>query len=192
MDEIRTIFETNVFGLMAMVQAFIRPLVAAKGLIVNISSLASLTPYVFGSVYCASKGAVTSYSRTLRAELEPLGVRVLCAMTGTVKSNIAARERTLPADSLYKPVEDVYQWRLTFSQTHATYKTEDFTAKLVKAAVRRPGWFSSGTPNWFWGGGFAKGVWFLTLLGEWAVDMTRGMFRVKEMTKRMAAQKKLV
>ena len=61
---------------MAMVQAFIDQLAAAKGLIINISSLSSITPYLFGSVYCATKAAINAYSRTLRLELAPLGVRV--------------------------------------------------------------------------------------------------------------------
>ena len=85
LDDVRETFETNVFGVMAMCAAFADLLIAARGLIVNIASLAAVTPYVFGSVYCASKGAVVSYSRTLRVELQPFGVRVMVAMAGTVR-----------------------------------------------------------------------------------------------------------
>lgn len=45
MPEVRQTFETNVFGVMAMVQAFAPRLIAARGLIVNVASLAALTPY---------------------------------------------------------------------------------------------------------------------------------------------------
>lgn len=45
MPEVRQTFETNVFGVMAMVQAFAPLLIAARGLIVNVASLAALTPY---------------------------------------------------------------------------------------------------------------------------------------------------
>ena len=76
LPDVRNTFETNVFAIMAMVQAFIDQLAAAKGLIINISSLSSITPYLFGSVYCATKAAINAYSRTLRLELAPLGVRV--------------------------------------------------------------------------------------------------------------------
>ena len=66
LDDVRTTFETNVFAVMAMVQAFVPLLMEAQGLIINIASLAAVTPYVFGSVYCATKGALVSYSRCLR------------------------------------------------------------------------------------------------------------------------------
>jgi len=193
MDDVRNTFEANVFAVMAMVQAFIRPLIAAKGLIVNISSLSSITPYCFGSVYCATKGAVNAYSRTLRLELRPFGVRVMVAMTGTIKSNIASRtHRELLPDSLYEPVKDVFTWRLTFSQNNATVPTREYAAKLVAAALREEsagplgrllGW---GPPKWFWAGGFAGGVKFLTWFGEWLIDLVLARtFRLGHMTKKI-------
>lgn len=82
LDDVRRMFEANVFGVMAMVQAFTPLLIAAKGLIIMISSLSSVTPYVFASAYGASKAALNAYSRTLRMELRPFGVRVMVSMTG--------------------------------------------------------------------------------------------------------------
>ncbi|KAK0620580.1 hypothetical protein B0T14DRAFT_567322 [Immersiella caudata] len=175
LDDVRETFETNVFGVMAMCAAFSDLLVAARGLIINIASLAAITPYVFGSVYCASKGAVVSYSRTLRLELKPFGVRVMVAMAGTVRSQIASKtHRTLPEGSLYQRVKDIFERRLTFSQNNATVKTEDFARKLVSQALRGESplflrsWF--GRPDWFWGGGWSTGVWASTWIGEWILD----------------------
>ncbi|KAK4442459.1 acylglycerone-phosphate reductase [Podospora aff. communis PSN243] len=175
LDDVRETFETNVFGVMAMCAAFADQLIAARGLIINIASLAAITPYVFGSVYCASKGAVVSYSRTLRLELKPFGVRVMVAMAGTVRSQIASKaHRTLPENSLYQRVKDIFQRRLTFSQNNATVKTEDFAKKLVANALRGESplflrsWF--GRPDWFWGGGWSTGVWASTWIGEWILD----------------------
>lgn len=67
------VFEVNVFSVMKMVQVFAPMLIEAKGTIVQIGSIAGKLPYVFGSVYNASKAALHSYNRTLRVELEPFG-----------------------------------------------------------------------------------------------------------------------
>lgn len=180
---------------MAMVQSFVPLLSSARGLILNISSLSARTPYVFGSVYCATKAAVDAYSRTLRLELAPLNIRVMVAVTGTVRSNIASKtHRTLLPGSPYEPVKDVFEWRLTFSQNHGTVSTDAYAEKVVSAAMRGEGWFGGrwgGSPKWFWAGGFSSGVWFLSWFGEWLSDMIfLRKFRVGEMTRRIQEAKK--
>lgn len=59
-------------------------------------------------MYQASKAAVTSFSETLRLELKPFGVKVICLHTGGVKSQIFNNTQAskLPANSLYKSMED--------------------------------------------------------------------------------------
>ncbi|RYP36297.1 hypothetical protein DL767_003450 [Monosporascus sp. MG133] len=175
MDDVRETFEGNVFGTMAMVKAFVDLLIAAQGLIINTASLSAVSPYLFGSAYAATKGAVVSYSRTLRLELAPLGVRVMCTMTGTTRSNSTSHgHRTLPSDSLYQRARDVFQWRLTFSQTNYTMPTDQYARRLVADSLKPEvplflrSWF--GRPDWFWYGGLAKAVWFGHTLGEWLVD----------------------
>ncbi|EKG20606.1 hypothetical protein MPH_02133 [Macrophomina phaseolina MS6] len=58
-------------------------------------------------LYSASKSALQSLSETLRLELQPLGVRVVTAVTGSVKSNVFANgpPLRLPAGSLYAAAE---------------------------------------------------------------------------------------
>jgi len=68
---VKSMFEVNVFGVMRMVQGFSGLLIAAEGTIVNIGSVAAVMPYVFGSAYNATKGALHSYSDTLRVEMKP-------------------------------------------------------------------------------------------------------------------------
>lgn len=200
LPDVRATFETNVFSIMAMVQAFIDQLAAARGLIINISSLSSITPYLFGSVYCASKAAVSAYSRTLRMELAPLGVRVMVSMTGTVKSNTASQgHRVLPPDSVYQKVKHIFEWRLVFSQNHDTMDTTTFARRLVADSLRpeRPAWLRSlfGRPDWFWYGGLARLVWFGHTFGEWLIDgVSWNKFRMPEIMKVVGedmAQKKL-
>ncbi|KAI0438425.1 NAD(P)-binding protein [Xylaria telfairii] len=199
LPDVRATFETNVFSIMAMVQAFIDQLIAARGLIINISSLSSITPYLFGSVYCASKAAVSAYSRTLRLELAPFGVRVMVSMTGTVKSNTASQgHRILPEDSLYQKVKHIFEWRLVFSQNSNTMDTETFAKRLVADSIRpeTPVWLRSlfGRPDWFWHGGLAWAVWLGHSVGEWLIDAVSWYkFRMPEMMKLIgedAVQKK--
>ncbi|POR33050.1 NADPH-dependent 1-acyldihydroxyacetone phosphate reductase [Tolypocladium paradoxum] len=192
LDDVRATYETNVFGPMLMCQAFIGLLIPARGLIINISSVSTVVPYLFGAIYSSTKGAINVYSRALRLELQPFGVRVMVAMTGTVRSNIASHfPRALPPGSLYRPVDDVFQWRLTFSQTRATMPTEVYARKLAGAALRGEGWFGGlvgGSPDWFWAGGMALTAWISTFMPAWLSErLVASFFRVGAMGKRIRA-----
>ena len=107
LDQARAMYEVNVWGLLAMVQAFTPLLVTAKGTIVNVSSLGSKvnTPYI--GLYGSSKAAVTMLSDTLRIEMAPLGIKVITAMTGMVRTRFFDNMEpvVLPQDSYYKPAE---------------------------------------------------------------------------------------
>ena len=186
---------------MAMCATFAPLLIAARGLIINIASLAAITPYVFGSVYCASKGAVTAYSRTLRLELQPFGVRVMVAMAGTVRSQIASKtHRSLPEGSIYERVRGLFERRLTFSQNNKTEGTDEFARKLVRGALAGEAplllraWF--GRPDWFWAGGWAGKVWLSTWFGEWLLDFVMyrmiGMKQLEKVLREEERAKKLV
>jgi 1-acylglycerone phosphate reductase len=175
--EARAVYETNVFGVIAMVSAFVDLLIPAQGLIINVASISALIPYVFGSVYASSKAALASYSRTLRTELRPFGVRVQVVMAGTVKSNIgAASSSELPENSLYQCGKHLYEARLGFSQkkTSNPMSTEVFARKLVDNALRPEvnlfwrNWV--GRSDWFYYGGMSTLLHKLSLFGEWILD----------------------
>ncbi|KAM0425438.1 hypothetical protein ACHAPT_009227 [Fusarium lateritium] len=190
LDDVRATYEVNVFGPMSMAQAFAPLLIEARGLILNISSTSTMVPYLFGAIYSSTKGAINVWSRALRLELKPFGVRVMTAVTGTVRSNIASRtHRSLPDNSLYKPVEDVFQRRLTFSQNTATVPTEVYARKVVGQALRGEGWLGGligGTPDWYWAGGMATKVWLLSCLPRWMSEGIIGIFfKVGSMTSRI-------
>ncbi|KAG6009741.1 hypothetical protein E4U21_001489 [Claviceps maximensis] len=180
-DDVRQSFEANVFGPMAMCQAFASLLIPARGLILQVSSVSSVMPYLFASVYASTKGALNSYSRVLRAELKPFHVRVMVAMTGTVRSNIMNHfDRTLPEGSLYKPVEDVFLQRLRFSQTRGTMDTQAYARAIVSQALRGEGWLGGWlgrTPDWYWVGGFSYVAWTLsTLFPTWLAEAAVAWF----------------
>jgi NAD(P)-dependent dehydrogenase (short-subunit alcohol dehydrogenase family) len=77
MAKIRNVFETNTFGVMAMTQAVVPQFRARKsGVVVNVTSSATLAPYPLVSVYTASKIAIEGFTGSLAHELEAFNVRV--------------------------------------------------------------------------------------------------------------------
>ena len=174
----RAVYETNVFSVMALTSAFTPLLVPTRGLIINISSISSFVPLIFGSAYASSKAALNSYSRTLRQELRPFGVRVMVAMAGTVQSNIASGKKGvgLPEGSLYAKVSHLFEQRKGISQTVQSrpMETSAFARRLVDEALKgevAPFWRSwLGRPDWFWCGGKSSVVYWSSWFGEWPFD----------------------
>jgi 1-acylglycerone phosphate reductase len=159
--ETHATFEANLYSVMKLCQAFAPELIAAKGTIVMTGSLAGIMPYVFGSVYNASKAALHAYADTLRVELAPLGVRVVTVVTGGVKSNIARTHRTLPESSYYKPLADVYEGRLTHSQSLGM-DTKTYARSCVRQVLAGDGWYGwlGQKKSWIWEGKMSWVVWF--------------------------------
>jgi 1-acylglycerone phosphate reductase len=156
---------------MLIIQSFISLLIPARGLIINNSSLSTEFPSLFGSVYASSKAALNAYSSALRMELRPFNVRVMVSLTGFIRSNFSSKvEQSLPPNSLYSAVNDMYQSRITWSQRANAMSPEDFAKGLVTDALKGEGllggWIG-GTPDWYWGGGMAGFIWWLTLFPRW-------------------------
>jgi NAD(P)-dependent dehydrogenase (short-subunit alcohol dehydrogenase family) len=73
----REIFETNTFGVMAMTHAVLPEFRARKsGVVVNVTSSATLAPMPLVAVYTASKMAIEGFTASLAFELEAFNVRV--------------------------------------------------------------------------------------------------------------------
>ncbi len=76
LDDLRRLFEVNVFGQVAVTQAFLPLVRRARGRIVNIGSIGDRLSIPFGGALCASKAAVAALNDSLRMELADSGVRV--------------------------------------------------------------------------------------------------------------------
>ncbi len=98
-DEMRAVWDTNVFGVLAVYQAMLPLLRETPGArIVNVSSgVGSLTtnsdpasPWraIFGPVYPASKTALNALTVAMAIELEPEGIRVSAVSPGFTKTNL--------------------------------------------------------------------------------------------------------
>ena len=88
LDQLRHVLEVNLVGAVAVTQAFLPLLKAARGRIVNISSVAGRGALPFMGPYAASKFALEGASDSLRRELLPFGVRVIVVQPGSVQSRI--------------------------------------------------------------------------------------------------------
>jgi 3-hydroxy acid dehydrogenase/malonic semialdehyde reductase len=89
-EDMNVMFTTNVTGLINMTQAilpiFLRRPNGGSGDIINIGSVAGREPYSGGSIYCATKAAVRSFTDSLRRELIASRVRVLEVDPGQVET----------------------------------------------------------------------------------------------------------
>ena len=96
LQELRRQFEVNVFGQVAVPQAFLPFLRAARGRIVNVGSVGAKFALPFGGGLNSSKAAFASISDSMRMELRPWGIRVVLVSPGSIRT---AAEAKLLADS---------------------------------------------------------------------------------------------
>jgi NAD(P)-dependent dehydrogenase (short-subunit alcohol dehydrogenase family) len=91
-DQVRRMFEINVFGLSRMIHAVLPGMRAhRKGLIVNVSSLGGLVASPVVGYYNATKFAVEGLSEALRKEVEPLGINVMLVEPSGFRTDWAGR-----------------------------------------------------------------------------------------------------
>ncbi len=91
-DEIRTQFETNFFGAVAMSKAVLPTMRRQKsGHIIQISSVGGLVAFPLLGAYNASKWALEAISESLRIETQSLGIRVVLIEPGSYDTDIWTR-----------------------------------------------------------------------------------------------------
>lgn len=86
LDNWRTMIDTNVTALVSITHKLLPGLVARKGGIINLSSVAATYPYPGGNVYGATKAFVRQFTLNLRADLIGTGVRVTSIEPGMVET----------------------------------------------------------------------------------------------------------
>jgi NAD(P)-dependent dehydrogenase (short-subunit alcohol dehydrogenase family) len=98
MEQARSIFETNFFGLIRMTRAVVPHMRRqGRGRIINIGSVLGLLPMPYGALYAATKHAVEGYSESLDHELRTRGIRVAVIEPAYTKTQFDAN--LLEADS---------------------------------------------------------------------------------------------
>jgi NAD(P)-dependent dehydrogenase (short-subunit alcohol dehydrogenase family) len=87
LETTRGIFETNLFGAIAMMQAVLPQMRARRsGAIVNVSSSSTYRPLPLLSTYRASKAAMNALTESAAAELAEFGIRARVVLPGMAPS----------------------------------------------------------------------------------------------------------
>lgn len=102
----RELFETNVFGLIAMTRAVLPGMRARRrGHIVNVSSIGGLSANPGSSFYAATKFAVIGFTQSLSKEVAHLGIKATVVLPGLLRTDWAGRSLKVAGDSIadYEP-----------------------------------------------------------------------------------------
>jgi len=121
---IRREFDVNVFGALSVMNAFLPALRRARGRIVQVSTWTASLPLPFNGPSGASKAAMEVFANVYRAELKHLGVDVVIAAAGNMKTGGPAKT----AAALSKVADGMTsEQRALYGQTFGA-----FTAALNK------------------------------------------------------------
>jgi len=118
LDAIRHEFEVNVFGALSVMNAFLPALRKAHGRIVQISTWTASLPLPFNGPSGASKAATEVFAAVYRAELKHLGVDVVVAPAGNMRTGGPAKT----AAALARVADGMTpEQRELYGQTFATF-----------------------------------------------------------------------
>ena len=125
-EDERTVFETNVNGLVRMTRLVLQRSMREPGHVVNIGSIAGRWAYPNGATYIASKFAVRGFTRALREDLLGRDIRVTTVDAGLVETEF----------SLVRFKGDAEQAKAVYEGTRPL--SADDVATCVLFAVTRP------------------------------------------------------
>ncbi|KAJ5126667.1 hypothetical protein N7448_007446 [Penicillium atrosanguineum] len=150
-----------------------------NGVVFNQSSIDGALNMVWAGIFASSKSAVARMSETLRVELEPLGVRVVTSICGSVNTPMFSKPggpMELPEASYYHGVQDT-AWKERMDHQRQATDVNVLAGKLVQDIL-------SGKRGVIWRGAFSPSVrWASWLNLKWLVDRlinsARGLSQVK-------------
>ena len=125
---IRRVMEVNFFGAVNCTRAALPALVAARGLVIAVSSVAGYTPLIARTGYAASKHAMHGFFESLRTEVAPQGVAVMMVCPSFIATRID--RNALGGDG--QPVRHA---QVTVGEP---LTAEAAARRIVAAAARRP------------------------------------------------------
>jgi NAD(P)-dependent dehydrogenase (short-subunit alcohol dehydrogenase family) len=139
MDEIKSQYETNVFGLIRTTQAVLPIMRRQKsGTIVNISSGAGRFGFPGGSAYVSTKFAVEGLSESMSYELEPFGIKVIIVEPGVIRTNfgdgLVIAKKSQDPNSPYSQL--IQKMATSFEEMMKNASSPNLVAKVVLDAIR--------------------------------------------------------
>ncbi len=113
-QEITRVMETNYYGPVRLCRALTPAMMSRKsGLIINVASLAGLVGHPFNAVYSSSKHALVGFSRSIRLELRPFGIKVVSVEPGYHKTEII-RANANVSENFYDRQSPFFEWNRGF------------------------------------------------------------------------------
>ena len=137
MTTVREVFETNTFGVMAMTQAVLPAFRARKsGVVVNVTSSATLARMPLAAAYTASKAAIEGFTGSLAFELEAFNIRAKLVEPGygpttSFGSNGGRRMEGLIPDAYQPFAKPIFE---AFAKPSAVTKESDVAEAVWRAA----------------------------------------------------------
>ena len=108
LDNWRRMIDTNVTALVEVTHKLLPGIIARRGAIINLSSVAATYPYPAGNVYAGTKAFVRQFSLDLRSDLAGTGVRVTSIEPGMVETEftlVRTGGNRAASDALYGGAE---------------------------------------------------------------------------------------
>jgi NAD(P)-dependent dehydrogenase (short-subunit alcohol dehydrogenase family) len=130
-EQARSIFDTNFFGVVRMTRAVVPHMRRqAAGRIINIGSVLGFLPMPYGALYAATKHAIEGYSESLDHELRTRGIRVSVVEPAYIKTQFDAN--FLEPDSKLDEYRDI---RTALSKTIKKVMSDADEPAIVAAVV---------------------------------------------------------
>ncbi|MEU3856922.1 SDR family oxidoreductase [Streptomyces sp. NPDC028722] len=125
----RRVIEVNLIGSAVTARAFLPVLAESRGYLLQVASLAALTPAPMMSAYCASKSGVEAYAHSLRAEVGHQGVGVGVAYLSWTDTDMV---RGADQDDVMRELRQRLPW-----PSNKTYPLGPAVDRLVAGIERR-------------------------------------------------------
>jgi NAD(P)-dependent dehydrogenase (short-subunit alcohol dehydrogenase family) len=122
-DSFRQVIETNFFGTVNGARAAIPRLRARRGVLINVSSMASILGLPYGAAYVSSKWGVRGLSECLRQELRDEGIDVVTILPASIDTPLFEHAANYTGRGI-RAMDPVYEARSV--------------ARAIIAAARRP------------------------------------------------------
>jgi NAD(P)-dependent dehydrogenase (short-subunit alcohol dehydrogenase family) len=141
-EQLRRQMEVNFFGAALLTQALLPSLRAARGRVINVSSMLGSVGFPLTGAYCASKFALEGLTAALALELGPHGVGVALVEPGGHPTRFAANvewgEGSHRAGSAYGPPSARYRQLLeTFDARRRGASPDAVAQAVVRLALAR-------------------------------------------------------
>ncbi|MDP3130753.1 MAG: SDR family oxidoreductase [Bacillota bacterium] len=136
LSEVKRQFDVNLFGTFTITKELLPALRAARGRIVNISSVAAELAIPFQAFYSMSKAAMNAFTDTLRLELKPLGVQACAVLPGDTATGFTQnREKSASRTGVYDARVTRSVKRMEHDETAGV--SPDAVAKVVARVLNK-------------------------------------------------------